>query len=52
MWIDSYTLTTVWASMLGIIMMAGGMTWGWYKVRNLMETDKNGQTASNLNILW
>lgn len=41
MWIDSYTLTTVWASMLGIIMMAGRMIFGWYKVRSLMESYKN-----------
>lgn len=35
--IDVYTLETVIASLIGVAMMAGTMTWAFFKVRKLMN---------------
>lgn len=38
---DPYVFETLWPSLLGIAAMAGVMVWGFFKIRNLMNQDKD-----------
>jgi len=37
--IDAYTFGTLWPSLLGVLGMAGTMTWGFIKIKHLMENE-------------